>query len=131
MQLIGLAGGAPPSLDGICCCCTFPLLLLFAVLTTIAVRRKVSWPAVLMLALAWLPFLMLWEGVADSQPSDDWEVRDEQATVLKLAVVYSCFVAASVLWVCWNIGVHLLRGGSAPERETETPGRPPTPPGDK
>ena len=81
MQLLAIAGGAPPGGEDWCSCCgMFVVLPAVVYLAGRAVVRGCGWSACLALLLAGLPYLVLRGIVAEYQPSDDGDVRADQKT---------------------------------------------------
>ena len=122
MRLLALAGGHPGPNDGevLGCCFVFLFLPMVVFLAGSAAYHKAFWPAILALVLAGLPYLLLQAMVAGYQPSDDWEVTNNQAADRRLAGWYLGLVglaAASLLYVGWRrllpLRGHAKPGGAA------------------
>ena len=103
MQLLALAGGAGPGGEDVLGCCGWIVVLpLVVLLAGWSVYRNAIWPACLALALALPPHLILRGMVARYQPSDDWEIMDEQAKGRMLVGFYAwlaAVAAAALLYV--------------------------------
>ena len=119
MQLLAIAGGAPPGgEDWLSCCGMFVILPLVVFLAGRAVVRRSGWSGCSALLLAGLPYLLLRGMVAGYQPSDDGDVRADQETGRQALGFYVWLVAiagASVLWVV----VRRLAGGGRNSAEPD------------
>lgn len=117
MHLLAIAGGAGPGDEDVLgCCFMFPLLPLVVFLAGLAAYRNAVWPAILALALGGLPYFVLRGMVAAYQPSDDWEVMDEQATGRKLVGSYLWLVAVSVVSLTYVVCRRLVSWRAQPPK---------------
>ncbi len=103
MQLLAIAGGAPPGEEDWCSCCgMFVVLPLVVFLAGRAVIRNSGWFALAALLLAGVPYLLLRSMVDGYQPSNDGDVRADQKTSRQALGFYLWLVVAagsSFLWV--------------------------------
>jgi hypothetical protein len=110
MQLLAIAGGAGPGDEDVLSCCgMFIVLPLVLFLAGRAVFRDSAWSACCALLLAALPYLLLRVMVAGYQPSDDGDVRADQATGREALGLYLWLVAVAGLSVVWAVSRQLLR----------------------
>ena len=79
MHLLAIAGGSAGSIGFVFCCGLFPLLPMVVLMAWLACRRNSARWALAAFFVAGVPFLVLLESVSAHQPSDDWEVMEEQA----------------------------------------------------
>ena len=107
MGLFAIAGGAPPSGESVCCCSLYIVLPSVVLLSAISAKRESFWYAGLALALAGAPLALTLVGIAGYEPSEDWEVMDEQVMGRRVALLYTGTVAVAVLSLLYVAGRRL------------------------
>ena len=90
MHLLAIAGGSAGSIGFVLCCGIFPLLPLVILMAWLACRRNSVWWALAAVFVAVVPFSILLLAVATDQPSDDWEVMEEQAMARLTLLSFVC-----------------------------------------
>ena len=112
MPLLAIAGGAGLGDEDVLSCCGVTVVLpLLAFLAGRAVYRGSSWSACGALLLAGLPYVLLRAMVAGYQPSDDADVREDQAAGRQALGLYAWLVAVAALSILWVAGRRLVRWG--------------------
>lgn len=97
MGLFAIAGGAPPSGEEICCCSLYLVLPLVLLLSAMSAARESFGYALFALGLAGSLLALTLVGIAGYEPSDDWEVVDEQAMGRWVAWMYAGVAAIPVV----------------------------------
>lgn len=97
MGLFAIAGGAPPSGEGMCCCSLYLVLPLVLLLSAMSAARESFGYAMFALGLAGSLLGLVLVGIAGYEPSDDWEVADEQAMGRWVALMYAGVAAIPVV----------------------------------
>ncbi|MBY0228144.1 MAG: hypothetical protein K2W96_02570 [Gemmataceae bacterium] len=120
MGLLALAGGVGPGGEAYCACCGWFLVLpTVVILSLMAVSRASYQYAIFALALAGLPLAVVLVGVANYQPSTDWEVADEQELGRSLVWWFAGMLLIAALSL---LLVAARRGGWLPDPPKPDPG---------